>query len=448
MALTPDSQNRLDQLVDKLPVDAVPGIATTVADTTVPGNQYAAQMRSFAKEFEANAATYYNNDVPSFGPKRYPRGVPIRVISPVGFPPGVQVTYGVPPSGAAFLPNGVRDVKLFVLHSFGHGWTATHKGTGWLNSKSAKRGAVPYKDGNRTIYIARGSDPANMGHFTRFAAGLRACMAATAKATAHFFIDRAGNLTVIGDCNMILATTGGVNAIQLGVELEEAFYVLEDPKGGKKKAIWRPGGNPAGTIGNVKYFSYSPEQLLTLSVLAKKLETVYPVLKERNIHIVPKTVDKSSAPGYTMHHAVKVGNHIDISPQFLDLGLWDSFFALVDSHTHINPTNVFFEAKQYNLQAQAGMFQVPASDATNGLDSQLAGMVNTQVQSASRADQLLSAGREQQSERAARGATIQQSNYQGRAAALSQTAVSVNSRASGQGAVSTGAAATYGTAVI
>jgi hypothetical protein len=137
-------------------------------------------------------------------------------------------------------------------------------------------------------------------------------------------------------------TSNQLNRKGLGVELEEAFYVLQDTKGKGNKAVWRSSGNPPGTAGNVEYFAYSPKQLFTLSILCKKLETAFPKLKARNVYFNRRSLTNTDPPGYTMHDFIKGSTHLDVSPQFLTTDLWDRFFALVDTHTHITSHNVFY----------------------------------------------------------------------------------------------------------
>jgi len=343
-ALKPAQKAKYDQVTDMLPADLVPGYVVASSGNVDPESAFLKGMARFSRDMERNAYSYFNVAATGKGPLKKRRRRPVKIISPVGFPPDISITYTYPPMFAFRTPMSVREVKHFVLHSFGHGWHATYKDKrwiGWLNDKAAKKGAVPIQFENKTVYIPKGSDPESMAHFSRFSAGLRACLGTAAKATAHFFIDRDGNLVVVGDCNDILYTSQGVSRTSCGVEIEEAFYVLQDTKGKGNKAKWRPGGSPPGTGGNIKYFAYSPKQLMTLSILVKKLETAYPLLKERATLFDRQTLRPTGPPGYTMHDFIRGSHHIDVSPHFLTRDFWEVFFELVDSHTHINASNVF-----------------------------------------------------------------------------------------------------------
>lgn len=369
--LSPDVRNSLSQLTDKLPADATPGVSVTSDQNLRPDSAYLKQLQKFSNGLKRDARAYYNASKREKGPRKRHSKSPRKVISTDGFPPDISITYAAPPPQAFYSVVREREVNFFVMHSFGHGWHATPNRKGWMNSSRGSRGVVPIEDGNRTIYIPKGSDPVTLENFTRFAAGLRACLHSAARASAHFFIDRVGNLVIIGNCNDVLFTTKGLNKVQLGVEMEEAFYVLKDTKSQRAKATWKPGGKPKGTAGNVEYFSYSPQQLLTLSVLVKKLEVGYPNLRARNVYLDQLSMDKNSPPGYTMHNAVKGNSHIDISPHFLEQSLWDSFFALVDTHTHINPTNVFRTVPDYPGFGELQIIEPTSNTVTSAMTERL-----------------------------------------------------------------------------
>jgi hypothetical protein len=358
---TPDQQAALDQLREVIPADAVPGFSVSTTGTEKDAQNWFAKMRRVSNDLALNAYAYSNYQVKRGKLLRSNKRVR-RVISAEGFPANINITYAAPPPLAYFTPNVERKITHFVLHSFGHVWNATvQEGVpmGWMNSTKPGRGVEAVKYEGRTVFIPRGSDPKTLTHFTRFAAGLQTCLSSAAKATAHFFIDRAGNLVIIGDCNDILFTSNCMNNVSCGVELEEAFYVLKDTKGKGNHAIWRAGGTPPGTAGNIQYFTYSAEQLLTLAILVKKLETAYPALRQRNLSFDRKSLRPDAPPGYTMHDfifpgidkttgAVKAG-HIDVSPHFLSTSFWDTFFKIVDAQTHINLNNVFLPASKYML---------------------------------------------------------------------------------------------------
>ncbi len=346
-SLSPEQQSAFDQLKSQIPEDLVPGFSVQTTGAVVPDSPWVKRMGKFSKDLGKNAYAYFNYDTRGKGGLTKRRRRPRRILSAEGFPPWVTVSYAYPPPFSFMTPFKMREVKHFAMHSFGHGWHAGNKRLppiGWLNSKKNKKGVIATEKDGTTIYVAKGSDLESMAHFTRFSAGLRACLSNAARATAHFFIDREGNLVVVGDCNDIMWTSQGVSMTSVGVEMEEAFYVTKPPTGRKGKATWMPGGRPKGTQGNIEYFAYSPQQMLTLSIVIKKLETRYPLLKERNISFKPRSFKKKGAPGYTMHDFIKGSHHMDISPHFLTQELWNAFFALVDSHTHITKDNCFRSA--------------------------------------------------------------------------------------------------------
>lgn len=401
MTTTPDQRNAFEALKEKLPVDLVPGYSVATTGEIDPTSPWVNKMRRFSKDLGVNAFAYFNFIARSKGPLRKIRRTPKKIISPEGFPPWVTVSYAYPPPQAFYSTPKDRLVKHFVFHSFGHGWHATirdKRAIGWLNSSRGGRGVQPYVFEGRTVYVAKGSDPETLAHFTRFSAGLRACLHSAAKATAHFFIDRAGNLVVIGDCNDVMFTSNSVNKSSCGVELEEAFYVLDNPKGKKNRAIFRSGGRPPGTAGNIQYFAYSPQQLFTLSILVKKLETSYPALKARNISFDRRTFTSSSPAGYTMHDFIKQptktksgkpkGGHFDVSPQFLTQDLWDSFFDLVNTHTHITPANLFRPRQTYHDSGQSLQEEPLSEEALESMTERLFQMAQSQGMAYNRANYL------------------------------------------------------------
>lgn len=352
-----------EQLKQQMPIDAVPGFSVASTEAT-PESPWVKKMKVVADDLRLNAYAYFNFTARSKGPLKPTRRSPSKIISPDGFPSWVTVTYAYPPPQAFYSMATERQVKHFVMHSFGHGWHASNiKGdwVGWMNSSQDGRGVQTFEFEGKTVYVPKGSDPESLAHFTRFSAGLRACLNSAAQATAHFFIDRAGNLIVIGDCNDVLFTSQGVSKTSVGVEMEEAFYVLEPPTS-KKPAVWKSGGNPPGTAGNIAYFTYSVQQMMTLSILCRKLETAYPELRQRNVFFDRRSFKSSDPPGYTMHDFISGSEHFDVSPHFLTQELWDAFFALVDTHTHINPTNIWKPRQKY---ADSATSQISAQPLSN-----------------------------------------------------------------------------------
>jgi hypothetical protein len=323
-------------------------------------------MKKFADDLKTNAYAYYN-----FAPRdkkmgrTHPGKSPAKILSPDGFPPWVTVSYAYPPpfSFSKFLKE--REVKHIVLHSFGHAWHATNvegNWVGWLNSTQNGQGVQTYVQDGKTVFVAKGSDPTNLAHFMRFSAELGVCLNSAAQGVAHFYIDRGGNLVVVGDVNDVLFGSGSsIDKTAVAIELEEAFYVTTPPST-NAPATWKADGNPAGTGGNVVYLTYSDQQLFTLSILCKKLETAFPAIAGRVVEFVKRARDSSSDAGYTCHNWIKGSKHFDVSPHFLTQDLWDAFFALVDAQTQINPTNVWKPPQKYVMGSGEQIATQPLSD--------------------------------------------------------------------------------------
>lgn len=421
--LTAKQKEKFEQLKSNLPTDLVPGYSVTTTGTADPESSFVKGMKRFSEDMATNAYAYFNYQASGKGPLRKRKRKPSRIISPDGFPPNVTITYAYPPPFAFSTPNEVRNVKHFVIHSFGHAWHATSragKKIGWMNSSKKHKGVVAHTLDDRTVYVPKGSDPETLTHFTRFAAGLRACLGSAAKATAHFFIDRSGNILIVGDCNDIMYTSQGVSKTSVGVELEEAFYVVKDTKGKGDKALWRPGGNPPGTAGNVEYFSYSPEQLLTLSVLCKKLELVYPDLRERTVKFVRQGLGPEGPPGYTMHDYIRGSKHIDVSPHFRDQAMWDSFFELVDSHTHINPTNVFRPTQKWRDSGKSFLATPLSANTVTAMTDRLLQGPKVEGTARDRTAQIANVSRASVNSSAGDQATLESNNISKQAAVTTQ----------------------------
>jgi hypothetical protein len=361
--MTEQQLSAFEMLQEKIPSDLVPGFNVNSGDDAEPQSAWIKAMKRRSKDLGTNAFAYFNYVGRGKRLQRAKRK-PTKILSADGFPPWVTVVYAYPPPQSFYTPNGVREVKHMVLHSFGHGWMASYlKGRGWrgwMNSKSKRKGVQIYEHEGKTVYVPKGSDE-NLHHPQKFSAGLSACLNSSRKASAHFFIDRSGNLAVIGDVNDILFTSNSQNKTGVGVELEEAFYVEEHPS--KKTAQFKSGGNPPGTAGNVVYVGYSPLQLLTLSILCKKIEIAFPAIAARNLSFERRSQDKNSPPGYSMHDFIKGSTHFDVSPQFLEQRTWDLFFNLVDANTHINTTNIWKPRQKYTTSGTGeALLRAPEAD--------------------------------------------------------------------------------------
>jgi len=377
MALTADQKSAFDQLKEVMPTDLVPGYSVATTGELDPNSVFLKGMESYSDVLGQNAYAYFNFEVSKRGLKRRRRR-PSKILSPEGFPPWVGISYAYPAPRSFRTPMEEREVEHFVFHSFGHGWMASFKNkkwVGWMNDKRKKRGVEAYEFEGRTVYVAKGSDPESLTHLTRFKAGLGNCLALSSGVAPNFFIDRSGNLVVIGDCNDIQIASNWLDRKGVSVELEEAFYVTKDTGGSKNKATFKSGGTPRGTAGNVEYFAYSPLQMLTLSIVCKKLETAFPAIRNRHLSFANRTSTwKNTPPGYAMHDWIKQGKHgghFDISPHFQTQALWDAFFELVDSHTHINPTNVFKPRQKYKDVGMSYTTEALAEDTLEAMTDRM-----------------------------------------------------------------------------
>jgi len=371
--LTDQQQSAFNMLKEHIPADLVPGYNVSSGDDAQPQSEWLKSMQRWSDDLGTNAYAYFNYIARGKQLKKTRRR-PTKILSPDGFPPWVTIAYAYPPPGAFSSVSGTRKVKHIVLHSFGHGWMAgfvppkknkagkvIKEGYwgGWMNSKSKRKGVQVFEYENKTVYVPKGSDE-HQHHPRKMSAGLSACLNSAKKSSAHFFIDRLGNLVVIGDCNDILYTSNGLNRTGVGIELEEAFYVVEHPS--KTKAKFRAGGNPPGTAGSVEYFAYSPLQLLTLSIVCAKLEAAYDI--PRVVDFTRRSQNKNTPPGYSMHDFAKGSKHFDVSPAFLEQATWDTFFKLVASHTHIDIKSNVWKPRQRYKKSGAGqdLIRAPLSD--------------------------------------------------------------------------------------
>ncbi len=336
----------------------------------------------YAKSLNQNAYAYFNYHAhrnTGIIETRRKQRKPQRIISAVKFPPYCTVSYAYPPMFAFKSINVARKVKHVVVHSMGHSWHAgTGKKTkggwvektksGWMNSGRGKRGlaqlfAPPFLKGFQPfVFIPKGTtNEKTMEHYRRFATGMSYLLRTSAGSTAHFMIDRAGNLIVNGDVNDIMYTSNGLNSSSVGVEMEEAFYSEATTIADGKSSTWRSGtrtrGGPVATAGTVEYWPFSPRQMRTLAVLCRKLEIMYPSLHARKVGFKHGARTPASPGGYTMHHWVKGGNHPDASPHFITQAKWNVLFKLIDKETDIGKHDCFKSAT-YSGDAAVNISQV------------------------------------------------------------------------------------------
>jgi len=358
MLLNSQQTAALDSLLAGVSEDLVPGNPSVHDTVNSKDSAWLRSMKEIAREFEDRAAAYYNIQVRKDRPSTSNRALR-RLISSEGFPSWASVSYATPSMLTYHMRKDPRTIEHIVFHSFGHSWHANSLGGGWLNRTISGEGVVPYQHGKEQVYVAKGSDPETLTHPQRVASAVRASVGSGAQTTAHFIIDRAGNLLIIGDVNNVMFISGAVNETSISIALEEAFYLVKNPR--EETATWSPEGTPPGTAGNVQYFAFSIQQLHTLSILCKKLETAFPALAARNVNVTRKSLRPGDPSGYTMHDFISGSQSVDISPHFLTTSLWAKFFELVDTQTHINTTNVWQAVSKYR-DASAGIVTAPIMD--------------------------------------------------------------------------------------
>ncbi len=360
MLLTSQQIAALNSLMSGASEDLLPGNPSVHDSIKASDSEWLRSMKAVAREFEDNAAAYYNIQVRKSRPSTSNRALK-RLISSDGFPVWADVSYAIPSMLTYHMRKDPRSIEHIVLHSFGHSWHANDVGGGWLNRFSGGEGVVSYQHGKEKVFIAKGSDPKTLTHPQRVASAIRASVGSGAQTSAHFIIDRAGNLIIIGDVNNVMFISGAVNETSVSIALEEAFYLVKSPR--EEEAVWSPEGSPPGTAGNVQYFAFSIEQLHTLSILCKKLETAFPALAARNVNVTRKSLKPGDPPGYTMHDFISGSKSVDISPHFLTDSTWLKFFELVDTQTHIDQTNIWQATSKYRDSSE-GVVSAPIMDDT------------------------------------------------------------------------------------
>jgi hypothetical protein len=79
-----------------------------------------------------------------------------------------------------------------------------------------------------------------------------------------------------------------------------------------------------------------------------------------------------------MHDTIKGAEHFDISPHFLTQELWDAFFVLVDSHTHLGTHNIWKSEGKYGDSGQSTMVAPVADSAVTAMTQQLLQLAQSQ----------------------------------------------------------------------
>lgn len=272
-----------------------------------------------------------------------------KIVSPVGFPAFIDVSYTfISPGGyTPWSSSEDREVKQVVLHSFGHQWHAFQSSGKWfgvMNMPDQVSIYVPDESGKTMDWVPKGTNvERGMEHKGRLAAALSACMFPTpGNAGAHFIIGRSGDLFVMADCNDVLNSCHDLSPTAISIALEEALYLEVETGTPRPEATWLPTGDPPGTGGTLKYWDFSVQQYLTLAVLLKKLQIAYPSLAVRT-HTSSRGEGSTSFTGYTMHGHIQGADsrYTDVSPHFQAEEDWTALFDLVDAQVQIDQTSVW-----------------------------------------------------------------------------------------------------------
>lgn len=357
-------------------------VGWATADTS---DTYSSQEREWAYKLydeyrelaRTNAYYFYNQpDTKQNAQKR----TLSKVISKKGFASSIRITHAYPPPLAFTYFEGDRDVKHIVLHSFGQMFDLNqfYKGLGALQQVRLSGGDV--------VYVPRGNDPIRgMYNQRRISAGLSAIMTSGSIYGAHFYIDRVGNLFIIGDCNLKIEGSHGLSRTGVAIEIEEALYIRPSSSGSIPKKPKISGGD------GVHFFDYTKGQMHTLSVLLKKLELAYPRLLETSSSSGYRTVTSnrgisrstslgmarnkgrgfdddemyryapqklmkaSSPPCYTMHDHIVRGKHFDVSPHLNTEEEWKTLFNMMDSHSGLTVNDVWNDSISAYSENYAGV---------------------------------------------------------------------------------------------
>jgi len=188
-----------------------------------------------------------------------------RVLNNSKFPDNVQVIYAYPNS-MSYEPRAYgtyREVTHIVVSAFGS----------YYDAQLLNKGDRVISGGGVRI---SGADPNKSYHSpNRVWAGIRSVLVNTGKklSGAHFYIDRLGNLIVMGDADMTMIGSVPCSPTAIFIALEESISV--------PTAAWyasRP--NPrailSGDDRNVVSEGFTGAQYTTLGILLKKLELGFP----------------------------------------------------------------------------------------------------------------------------------------------------------------------------
>ena len=292
-----------------------------------------AMHQGFVAEHNGNRAPYC---VGKGGLGNVPGSIKKKIINGSGFMEGTSVTY-TPPGvmgTIGWVKPDDREIKQFVIHSFGHPWHAYQVGDKWKGRMNESGGAVqaliPKDNISQLVYVASGTAvDQGMSNPERFVSGFSSALNANDSTVgAHYFIDRLGNLYVVADCNDIINSSLELSNTCLSVVLEEAFY-SEQEISPASPATWLP--DNGGTAGTLQAFDFSPSQFLTLSILIKKLQLVYPNLRTTDHSTSIGSVGPSQN-GYVLHGHIRQTKNVDPLPHFSTEEEWEALFGLVNSH--------------------------------------------------------------------------------------------------------------------
>jgi hypothetical protein len=188
-----------------------------------------------------------------------------RVLSGSKFPDNIEIIHEYP-NTKAYEPRGYgeyREIVHIVLSSFGS----------YYDSQALNKGQKTISGSEVRISDALANQ--NYHSPNRVWSGIRSVVVNTGRklSGAHFYVDRLGNLIVMGDVDMIMIGSIPCSSSAIFVALEESIYV---PTTEWYKTRPTPCAIILGDDRNVVSDGYTEAQYNTLAVLLRKLEMAFP----------------------------------------------------------------------------------------------------------------------------------------------------------------------------
>jgi hypothetical protein len=188
-----------------------------------------------------------------------------RVLSNSKFPDNIEVIYQYP-NPKSFEPRQYgeyREIAHIVLSSFGS----------YYDSQALNKGLKTISGSEVRISDAL----ANLNYHSpnRVWSGIRSVLVDTNRklSGAHFYVDRLGNLIIMGDVDMAMIGSVPCSSSAIFIALEESIYVSTTEW---YKTRPTPRAIVSGDDRNVVSDGYTEAQYNTLAVLLRKLEMAFP----------------------------------------------------------------------------------------------------------------------------------------------------------------------------